>query len=128
MTRKTLLPLVVGIVLFLTIYLYYIKIERSKSIERYFDDPRIGDIYKMRKDDADGVNWLFYLKVVSRHDDGLTFIPSKLKSDASADHLLKQYDNDAQMVYTYKELHEIRTGKWNNYQHENTTLVEIIRK
>lgn len=128
MKRKTLLYLFIGISAFVAIYLYYVDIDRKKSIERYFSQPQVGDVYKIKRNREDGKSWLSYLKLVEISGDRLVFNPSKMMADASADYILNHYDTHAPVIYSANELVDIKTGKWNNYQKDNTTLIEIVRK
>ena len=117
----------IGISIFLAAYLYYVDYNRKQSIAKYFDNPKVGDIYKIKKDEGDG-KWVAYYKVHSFQDNKIAFVPGKLKSDASADYLLKQFNEYDAVIYTREELKEIRAGKWNNFQKDYTVLVEIVRK
>jgi hypothetical protein len=128
MTGKKLLLLFIGIILFVAAYLYYIKIDRERSIERYFDEPRIGDVYKIKKDDEDGSSWLHYFKLVRIEGDNLIFNPSKMKANSSTDYLLHHFDNNSTVIYSKQDLLASRKGLWKNYKKYNTELVEIMRK
>lgn len=128
MSRKTLLSLLIGIIAFLVAYLTYINYERRQSITLYFDDPRIGDIYKIQQEDEGGVSWIYYMKVINRTDAGLLFARSRMKSDASTDYLLKHFNKEAEQFHTYRQLAEIKQGKWKNFLHDHTTLIEIKRR
>lgn len=128
MNRKTFLTLFVSIVVFVAAYLYYVKIDRQQSIEKYFDDPRIGDIYKIQTDDDEGKTWMHYLKLIIRDDNRLIFNTSKMQADASVDYLLKSFDENSTIIYTLQELHDIRNGLWNNNKKNHTVLIEIMRK
>ena len=128
MNRKTFISLFVGIAVFLAAYLYYVKVDRQQSIEKYFDDPRIGDIYKIKSNDSEGRPWVQYLKLTVRQDNKLIFKASKLQSNGSSDYLLRHFQENSTVTYSLKDLHEIRNGLWDNYTKDNTTLIEIIRK
>ena len=128
MTRKTFILLLTSISIFVAAYLYYVKIDRQQSIEKYFDDPRVGDIYKMKVDDDEGNPWVRYLKLVIREDNKLIFTQSKLQADASADYLLRHFDENSTITYSLQELSEIRNGRWNNNLKNNVVLLEIVRK
>jgi hypothetical protein len=128
LTRKTYLVLIVSIVAFTALYLYYIKIERQQSIEKYFDNPKVGDIYKLQEYDDSGDKRVYYLKLVKVDEKGLVFSPGKWEASSSNDYLLKHFDDLQPRGYTYEELKDIRNGKWATYQHNNTTLIEIVRK
>ena len=128
MQRKTLLYLFIGISVSLAGYLYYVDADRKNSIEKYFPHPEVGDIYKIKSDNDEGNSWLSYYKLVEISGERLVFIPSKLMSDASVDYLLNHYDNQAPIIYTVQELAAIKNGKWNNFQKNNTALVEIVRR
>jgi hypothetical protein len=54
--------------------------------------------------------------------DRLVFNPSKMMADASADYLLNHYNTDVPVIYSAKELADIRDGKWNNYQRVTAAL------
>ena len=128
MQRKTLLYLFIGISVSLAAYLYYVDADRKKSIEKYFPHPQVGDIYKIKSDNEEGKPWLTYFKLIEISGERLVFIPSKLMSDASVDYLLNHYDNHSPVIYTKQELVEIKNGRWNNFQKNNTALVEIVRR
>lgn len=128
MQRKTLLYLFVGICAFVAAYLYYVDVDRKKSIEKYFTQPAVNDVYKLKSDNEAGSSWLVYYKVVDILGDRLVFYRSKMAADASVDIILNHYDTKSPITFYRKDLQEIRDGKWNNYLRDNMVLVEIIRR
>lgn len=128
MQRKTLLYLFVGICAFVAAYLYYVDVDRKKSIEKYFTQPAVNDVYKLKSDNEAGSSWLVYYKVVDILGDRLVFYRSKMAADASVDIILNHYDTKSPITFYRKVLQEIRDGKWNNYLRDNMVLVEIIRR
>lgn len=127
MLRRTLLYLFFGISISLAAYLYYVKLERERSIENYFSQPRAGDIYKIEKDDDDG-RFVQYWKVTQVDEKGLVFAASKFKSWGSVDYLQKHFDELQPFSYSREELKAIKEDKWDNYLHDNMRLIEIVRK
>jgi hypothetical protein len=127
MFRRKFLLLFVGISVFVAGYLYYVKQERLRSIEEYFDQPKVGDIYKIEKDYDDG-RFVEYWKVTQTDERGLVFAASKIKSWGSVDYLQKHFDEMLPFSLTHEELKAIKEGKWDNYLHDNTRLIEIMRK
>ncbi len=128
MKPKNFLYLFVSISLFIAIYLYFVGVERSNSIKRYFNDPQVGDIYKIKSDEEDGERWLRYYKVAEVQSNHLVFYKSKMMADASVDYLLNHYDTLNPVIYSRNELAGIKEGKWKNNQRNNTELIEIVRR
>ncbi len=124
---KQLLYLFAGIAIALACYLFYIDTERKQSVALYFSSPQIGDVYKIKRYEDDGKRWVHYLKLKEINDSGLVFMRSKMAADASSDYLLNHYNETSSVVYTYKELAEIKDGKWETWQKDNTKLIEIKR-
>ena len=117
----------IGISAFLAIYLSYVHYDRKQSIQKYIGQPKAGDIYKIETKEEDG-KWLHYYKIHSIENEKIVFTPAKMKADASADYILKHFQTDEFLTYSSADLKEISEGKWDNFQKDNTVLVEIIRK
>jgi hypothetical protein len=127
-SRKTFFILLISICGFTAIYLYYVKKERQASIVNYFSNPKIDDIYKMRKETRDDGVTIFYLKIKDIGTESIYFYHSRLIAGAMHDSFLKHFDTTEVDVFTKKELAEIRDGKWMVPVKENTQLLEIERK
>ena len=128
MKGRRILYLFIGICLSLAVYLFYVDKQRKESVTKYFPSPQVGDVYKIKRDEEDGKSWVHYLKITSISDDSIYFIPSKFMADASADYILNHYDQTSTIRYSLKDLREIKEGKWKNWQKDNASLIEIIRK
>ncbi len=128
MARKKFLYLFIGISVCLAAYLYYVKVERADSIDRYFARPQTGDIYKIKSDDEEGETFVHYWKVMEASDQGLVFAPGKLKAWSSVDYLQKHFDEILPFSITKDELLQLKNGSWNNAQHSNASIIEIVRK
>ena len=128
MYRKKFLFLFIGISIFLVGYLYYVYEERKKSIELYFDRPRIGDIYKIKSDDEDGSTYVEYWKVMEVDEKGLAFAASNFKAWSSADYLLMHFDEMLPFGVEKEDLKKLKAGKWNSGNYSNASIIEIIRK
>jgi hypothetical protein len=128
-TGKRYLILFVGICAATAAYLYYVHESRKASIEKYFNQPQVGDIYKFEQDDEDGSNrWTTYKKVIAISPEGLTFINSKMKAGGSSDIVLRHFDAGDQVFYSHRQLKAIKDGKWQTLSKYNEVLIEIIRK
>jgi hypothetical protein len=128
MNPKNYLYLFIGIAVALAAYLYTVKEQRKQSIADYFDQPKVGDIYKIEEVDDKGDPWVSYQKVLQVDDRGLVFAPGKFKANQSSDYLLKHFNELTPFGYTRDELNDLKNGKWDNYEHNNMKLIEIIRK
>lgn len=126
--RRALWLMVLAIVGATAIYLYEVKQERQTSIQAYFPQPRIGDIYKIQSETRDNGAGVFYLKIKDIGSESIYFYSSKLRTIAIDDALLKQFDTSEVEVYTKKELAEIKQGQWNNAAKMQLRLLEIERK
>jgi len=110
-------------------YLLYLKEARKQSIDDYFNQPIIGDIYKMEQDDEEtNDRWITYYKAVDITPEGIIFVKSRLKSSMSSDIVLRHFQDGEQQFFTHRELKAIRAGEWQTVSKKNTTLIEIIRK
>jgi hypothetical protein len=118
--------LIIGVSI--TGYLYWVKEQRKQSVTRYFNQPKVGDIYKIEEDDDEGNHWVSYQKVLQVDARGLAFAPAKFRANQSSDYLLKHFNEMTPFGYTRQELNELRNGKWNNFEHNNMRLLEIMRK
>lgn len=126
-SRKTFFILILSIGGFTAIYLYYVKKQRAASIVSYFPDPKLGDIYKMQKETDEGVT-VFYLKIKDIGAESIYFYPGRLVAGAIHDSFLKHFDSAETIVFTKKELTEIKDGKWKVRAKDDTQLLEIERK
>lgn len=127
-SRKTLWTVILSVGVFTAGYLYYVKKDRENSITNYFQQPRPGDIYKMKKDTREDGLVVFYLKIKDIGEQSIYFYPSRLVGGALHDNFLKHFDTTGTTVYSKKELAEIAAGKWKNATNDFTELVEIERK
>lgn len=110
-------------------YLLYLKEARKQSIDDYFNQPIIGDIYKIEQDDEETNDRLItYYKAVDITPEGIIFVKSRLKSSMSSDIVLRHFQDSEQQFFTHRELKAIRAGEWQTVSKKNTTLIEIIRK
>jgi hypothetical protein len=125
---RQVLYLFLGICLFLIAYLPYVAEQRKQSIVKYFAQPKVGDIYKIKRDEDDGDSRVHYLKISHLTEDSIEFKTSKFMSEASADYLLNHYDPTSSVKYSIQDLQAIKDGKWKNWQKNNTSLIEVIRK
>jgi hypothetical protein len=128
LSRKTIWTVILSVCAFTAAYLYYVKKEREASIKNYFPSPRIGDIYKLKKDTREDGVTVFYLKIKDIGEQSIYFYPSRLVAGALHDSFLKHFDTTETEVYTKKELAEIVAGKWMTPSKDETQLVEIERK
>ena len=128
MRGRTLLYLFIGISAFTALYLYYVKQDRKKSIEKYFAQPKVGDVYKIEADDDEGDKMLRYYEIKSIENGFIVFAPSNWTGASGVDYLMSHYDYDNTVIFSKEDLKAIRDGKWNNAQKSNTTLLEIKRK
>ncbi len=128
MQRKTLLYLFLGISAFTAAYLHYVHLDRKQSIERYFNDPKVGDVYKIKKNDSEGDHGLVYYKLAEISPNNLVFYPGKMSTGSSIDYLQNHYETNYPVIFSRKDLTNIKEGKWNNFLKDNTVLVEIVRR
>jgi hypothetical protein len=128
MYRRKFLYLIIGISVFLAAYLYYVKTERAQSVERYFNQPQAGDIYKIKSDDEEGDSYVTYWKVMQVGERGLVFAPGRFQTWSSVDYLQKHFNEMLPFSLSRDELRTLKSGTWNNNQHANATLLEIVRK
>lgn len=128
MFRKKYLFLFIGISVFLTAYLFYVKKEREQSVAQYFDQPKVGDIYKIKADDDDGTAYVEYWKVLEVSEKGLVFAAGKFKAWASVDYLQKNFNELMPFALTKEELAALKSGEWSIKNYSNTSIVEIVRK
>jgi hypothetical protein len=128
MERRQWLYLFIGISAFVALYLFYVDYGRKESIKRHLPQPVVGDIYKIKRNDENGNQWLVYFKLVEISGERLVFNHSKMQTDASVDYLQNHYNINEPIIYTRKEINDIAAGKWNTYQRDNTILVEIMRR
>lgn len=126
-TRKTLLLTILSVCAFTAIYLIYVNFERKESIKKYFSQPQIGDIYKMKIHTKEGRE-VFYLKIKDIGEQSIYFYPGRMGSNAAYDVLLARFDTTETSVYSKKELAAIVAGEWNTVQKDHTQLIEIERK
>ncbi|MEO6316132.1 MAG: hypothetical protein ABIU63_12285 [Chitinophagaceae bacterium] len=126
-TRKAIWTVILSVCAFTAVYLYYVKKERTESVKNYFSQPRVGDIYKLRKDTREGVT-VFYLKIKDVGEQSIYFYPGRLQAGALHDSFLKHFDTTETEVYTKKELAEIVGGQWKTARKDETELIEIERK
>lgn len=127
-SRKTFWIMVLGIAAGTAIYLFEVKQERLASIQSYFPQPRIGDIYKMQRETREDAVGVFYLKIKDIGSESIYFYGSKLMMGAMHDGFLKQFDTSEIVEYTKKELAAIKQGQWNNAAKMKLQLLEIERK
>ncbi|WP_207493569.1 hypothetical protein [Aridibaculum aurantiacum] len=127
MFHKRALRLFIGISLFVAGYLYYVHHDRQQSIAKFFDNPKVGDIYKIEKEDDEG-KYTHYWKVMETHEKGLVFVPSKFKAWGSIDYLQRSFDEMLPFSYTHEQLKALRDGKLNSWEHDNLKLIDIVRK
>ncbi|MDB5190947.1 MAG: hypothetical protein JWQ96_510 [Segetibacter sp.] len=71
---------------------------------------------------------LRYYKIKSIESGFIVFAPSQWAAGSSVDYLMNQFDYDNTVIYSKKDLKDIRDGKWNTYEKNKTLLVEIKRK
>ncbi len=126
--RRTFWLMVLAIAGATAIYLYEVKRERLASIQNYFPQPRMGDIYKMQRESRDDAVGVFYLKIKDIGSESIYFYQSKLIMGAMHDGFLKQFDTSEVQVFTKKELSEIRLGQWDNAAKNHLKILEIERK
>jgi len=127
-SRKTLWTVVLSVCAFTALYLLYIKQERAASVKKYFPQPQLGDIYKMKtRTSKDGIQ-VFYLKIKDIGRESIYFYRSRLTNTALQDTFLEQFDTTETEVYSKNELAEIVAGQWNTVGKDNTQLIEIERK
>jgi hypothetical protein len=126
--RKNLLILFLSVCAFTALYLLYVKQDRQHSITKYISDPKIGDIYKMRKETSEDGVFVFYLKIKDIGEQSIYFYPGKMQSGAIIDVFLNHYDTSNTTVYSKKELAKIVAGKWMIADKDKTQLLEIERK
>ncbi len=117
-----------GISAFTAAYLYYVHLDRKQSVERYFNDPKVGDIYKIKKNDSEGDQGLVYYKLAEISPNNLVFYPGKMSTGSSIDYLQNHYETNYPVIFSRKDLADIKEGKWNNFLKDNTVLVEIVRR
>jgi len=128
LTKKTIWTIVLSVCTFTATYLYYIKIERARSIKKYFAQPQPGDVYIIRKETAEEGVYVYYLKISGIDEQSINFYRSRLTMSAPYDVLLEQFDKTRTESYTKAELSAIIAGKWMNAYKENTQVLEIERK
>lgn len=122
MNKKALLILVLSIIGFLAIYLYYVKKDRQESIVKYFPDPHINDIYKVQRNSRAEGRTVTYLKIKDIGKGSLYFYPGYSSSNGINDGFLNHFDTSDVVVYTKKELLEMKEGK------SDAEILEIVRK
>ncbi len=121
-SKKTLYIVFGGILVFTFVYLYYVKKERQEAIARYLPDPQKGDIYKIRQDGS-----VFYLQVKTVTGASVFFYRSIASAWAASDILLKHFDSTEVIHYDKPELQAIQSGRWDDQEHDHTSLVDITR-
>jgi len=125
---KQILLLSVTIGLFLFFYLRNVQSERKEGITILLQQPQVGDIYKIRYEDASHNNTVRYFKIAEKTETHISFFPGKLSAWNVSDVFLDEYDTDRRKNFTYKDLQLIKDGKFSNDDMRNATLVEIERK
>ena len=126
--RKTLLIVFISIVCFTAIYLYFVKQQRQETVARYLPQPLPGDVYKMESKTASTGRIAFYLQVKEAAGESVFFYRSIMTNWAPNDIFLNHFDSTELLRYSKKDLQEIKAGRWDNDEHDNTTLLEITRK
>jgi hypothetical protein len=121
--------LIVLISTFLSGYLWHTKESRKESVETYISTPRIGDVYVMEKwFKGQPEKEMVYLKLQGFGQGAIYFYRSKMTSGGGQnDVFLNHYDTANIIVYTKKEIQEIKEGKWNVVEKQYTLIKEIRR-
>ena len=126
---KTWLILIACIIGFTAIYLFYVKKEREASIARYLPQPQAGDVYKMEHRTHEDGHTTFYMQVKAVSAEGVYFYRGRMIAWGGAnDMLLNHFDSSEAVRYSKTELQQIKQGKWDDDDHDYTTLLEITRK
>lgn len=127
MKGRTLLFLLLGIGGFLAFYISYVKKERKESVQRYVVNPKIGDVYKMQFENDEG-SAVTYYKINDIGKEAIYFYPGYNSSDRINDSFLRHFDTTQTVVFSRKDILEIRDGLWKSYRKNYTELLEIERK
>ena len=95
---------------------------------RYLPQPLPGDIYKMESKTSSTGRIAFYLQVKEAAGESVFFYRSIMNTLAPNDIFLKRFDSTQTLRFSKKDLQEIKAGRWDNDDHDYTTLLEITRK
>lgn len=126
--RQLYLFIFLGIAGILATYLTYVSGVKKQSVQLYVMDPKLGDVYKMRQDDREQGVVVRYYKIKDIGKEAVYFNPESDHSSGLHDNFRKHFDTSETVVFSRRELIEIRDGLWNTNRKNHTTLLEIERK
>lgn len=125
---KKALIIVFCISVFLFIYLQHVRSERAETINKFFNAPQVGDVYKVKFRNTQGERWVRYYKVADMNENTVFFYRGKLVAWGITDVLLDHYETENLLSYSKDDLNKIRHGKFSNGEMYGAELLEITRQ
>jgi len=125
---KNILILALAIGLFLFFYIRYVNKERKQSIALLLNQPRTGDIYKIRYTDYNNNRTVRYFRVAEVTKDEVIFYRGKLSAWNVSDVFLNEFDLNRIETFSNDDLKLLGKGLYNSDEMRKAELVEIERK
>ncbi len=125
---KRAILLILGIGVFLYLYLRSVSSERVEGIRKLINQPEIGDIYKIRYLNPEGNRTVRYFKVARTGQGGIALYRGKMSAWNLSDIFLDDYDTEWLINFSESDLQALMKGKYDKNGMKNASLVEIERK
>ncbi|MBN8789358.1 MAG: hypothetical protein J0I84_19940, partial [Terrimonas sp.] len=111
---KNILILALAIGLFLFFYIRYVNKERKQSIALLLNQPRTGDIYKIRYTDYNNNRTVRYFRVAEVTKDEVIFYRGKLSAWNVSDVFLNEFDLNRIETFSNDDLKLLGKGLYNS--------------